>query len=263
MKTPKMPLYQSLASSLRDRIHAQKWKPGDLMPSEIQLCREFGVSRGTAIKAIELLISEGLVHRKQGVGTFVARPALHRMPGNLTSFTMAVKSQGRTPSQRILEMRQLSRREALAFHCGEPALFLERLRNVDDIAWSLHQSVVPLSIAIDVPQLQSRDAGVEQPTFSLYEAFSDAGFVIDHADEAVGVRLATEEEAKLLGVELPAALMIINRNSFDPDGRLLEASEAKYLSGCYSYETRIVRASDVSILPVGSALQKMTSIDND
>ena len=232
------------------------------MPSEGQLCRDFGVSRGTAIKAIEVLISEGLVHRKQGVGTFVTRPALHRMPGNLTSFSDAVKAQGHSPTQRLLEVRELSRMEALEYHCGEPALLLRRIRYVDDVAWSLQQSVIPLGIANDVPELDDQVFAINQPEFSLYDAMSAADLVVDHANEALGVRLATKREADLLQVECPAALMIINRDSYDLNGRLLEASEALYLSGCYSYEARLVRARDMALLPVGSSLQKMVSSDD-
>jgi len=72
------PRYLLVADALRDGILAAKWKPGDLLPSESQLCRDFGVSRGTVVKAIEVLLGDGLAHRRQGVGTFVSRPS-HRV----------------------------------------------------------------------------------------------------------------------------------------------------------------------------------------
>ena len=263
MKKSNSPLYLSVASHLRDGISSEKWKPGDLLPSETQLCRDFGISRGTVVKALEVLISEGLARRRQGVGTFVARPALHRMPGFLSSFSQAVKEQGRSSTQRLLEERTLSRAEALQFGCDEPAALIHRIRFVDDQPWTLHQSVVPLAIAERVPELYGPDRKTSEPDFSLYGSFSRAGLIVDHADETLNVRLATIEETELLSVAPPAAVMMIHRNSFDPDGRLLESIEAIYLGESYTYETRLVRTQNVDGLPSGSSLQKIKQSDND
>ena len=223
------PLYLSVAAHLREGIASQKWKPGDVLPSEAQLCREFGVSRGTVVKALEMLISDGLAHRRQGVGTFVSRPALHRMPGFLTSFSDTVKEQGRTTTQRLLSERELSRTEALQFGCGERALELYRIRYVDDAPWAIHRSIIPLAVAEKIPDLLGPKRKISDPNFSLYRCFSQAGMVVDHAEETLNVRLASAEEADLLDISLPAAVMMIHRNSFDPAGRLLEAIEAIYL----------------------------------
>ena len=87
----KQSLYLDLASEIRDNIVSKKWKPGDLLPSETQLCRDFGVSRGTVVKALEVLHREGLAQRRQGVGTFVSRPALHRMPGGINMKQLAIR----------------------------------------------------------------------------------------------------------------------------------------------------------------------------
>ena len=62
--------YLHVADELRDGILSARWRPGDLLPSESQLCQEFGVSRGTVVKAIEVLLADGLAHRRQGSGTF-------------------------------------------------------------------------------------------------------------------------------------------------------------------------------------------------
>ena len=242
----KKPRYLHVADEIRDGILSTKWKPGDLLPSESQLCRDFGVSRGTVIKAIEVLLSEGLAQRRQGVGTFVSRPALHRMPGFILGFSETVRQQGRTPSHRLVDQCELTRAEALQYGCDEPALMLNRIRLVDGVPWAIHKLVIPLSVAEKVPALYGVESKVEDPGFSLYEALGDAGLTVDHADEAVNTRLATDEEAELLRIDLPCAVMLVHRKSFDPRGRLLELIEAVYLGDCYTYETRLVRAHGVS-----------------
>jgi GntR family transcriptional regulator len=62
------------------------------------LAKRFGVSRFTVTRAIEILVDEGLVNRRQGLGSFLAAPPLKRTPSYLLSFTEAVRSQGRVAS---------------------------------------------------------------------------------------------------------------------------------------------------------------------
>ena len=238
--------YLHVADELRDGILSARWRPGDLLPSESQLCREFGVSRGTVVKAIEVLLADGLAHRRQGVGTFVSRPSLHRMPGFLIGFSETVRQQGRTPSHRLVSQQKLSRSEALTYGCDEPALLMQRVRLVDGVPWAIHNVIVPQAVAAKVPALSGGDASVEDASFSLYDSFGAAGIAISHADEAVNARLATEEEARLLDIDRPSAVMLVHRRSFDTDERLIELIEAIYLGECYTYEIRLVRGHGVS-----------------
>ncbi len=245
----KQPLYLQLGDELREGIAAKKWQAGDVLPSETQLCRHYGVSRGTVVKAVEVLLKEGLVQRRQGVGTFVTRPALHRQPGFLLGFSETVKNQGRNPSQRLLEMRHLSRSEALQYDCDEAAVLVHRIRFVDDIPWAVHRSLIPLSVADNIPALGNEGEAVRRAAdFSLNQAFDDAGYIIDHAEERTQARLATAEEAELLKIQLPAAIMMVHRKSFDPGSRLLELVEAVYLGASYTYETRLVRTYGITEL---------------
>ena len=66
-----LPLYAQVRERLLERIRSGTWKPGQLIPNEFEIAAEFGVSQGTARKAINELASEGLVVRQQGRGTFV------------------------------------------------------------------------------------------------------------------------------------------------------------------------------------------------
>ena len=98
--TSDRPLYRQLVDWLRADLATKA--PGDRIDSEPQLARRFGVSRFTVTRAIEILGDEGLVSRRQGLGSFVAAPPLKRTPSYLLSFTEAVQSQGRFASHRFL-----------------------------------------------------------------------------------------------------------------------------------------------------------------
>jgi len=247
------PRYVAVSDELRDGIRSGKWAPGDLLPSEAQLCSQFGVSRGTVVKAIDVLLTEGLLQRRQGVGTFVSRPALHRSPGYLLGFSETVRRQGRYPTHHVVEERRLSRTEALQYGCDEPAMLFERIRLVDGVPWAIHTALLPMRIVETVPELYGESSRVADPEFSLYQTFDDSGLEIDHADETINVRLATEREAELLGIELPAAVMLVHRKSFDDEGRLMELIEAVYLQDTYTYDARLVRQHRVAVLAGGAS----------
>src|SRR3978361_904244 len=66
------PLYQQIKALITQSLQSGEWKPGELIPSEVELATRFKVSQGTVRKAIDELSGENLVVRRQGKGTFVA-----------------------------------------------------------------------------------------------------------------------------------------------------------------------------------------------
>ncbi len=68
-----MPPYQQIAAVLRGRIESGELAPGDMVPSITRLTQEYGVSKGTAVKALDVLRREGLTRTVPGWGTFVAK----------------------------------------------------------------------------------------------------------------------------------------------------------------------------------------------
>ncbi|MDE0305168.1 MAG: GntR family transcriptional regulator [Albidovulum sp.] len=235
------PRYSILAEELRRRIRDGEFKPGDKLPSEAQLCSAYGLSRGTVVKALEKLVADGVVHRRQGVGRFVARPSLHRQSGKLQSFTQSASAEGLTSKQELIAFGQASRDRARQFQCDEPAVFLERVRAVEGAPCAVHRSIIPLAVARRVPALTETGSAIRNhPNFSLYEALDQAGFRVVEATERVTSRLASSEEADHLNVAETAPVMVVFRLSYDATGRLAEAVEAIYLSEYYSYDMRLV-----------------------
>ena len=103
-----IPLYSQLVSIVKRNISAGTLVPGDLLPSEAELCKTFDISRSTVRQAIGALESEGLVVRKQGRGTFVAEPKVRRRTENVYSFTSEISSMGMTPSSTLIEYQIIS-----------------------------------------------------------------------------------------------------------------------------------------------------------
>ena len=130
----RLPLYQRLRDELAARISSQHWRPGDLIPSESELASSHGVSIGTVRKAIDSLVSEGLLERQQGRGTYVRRA---RFNSSLFRFFRFQSETGerKVPQARILKLTVLPAPSAvtsvLRLREGEPVINISRLRMID------------------------------------------------------------------------------------------------------------------------------------
>jgi GntR family transcriptional regulator len=87
------PRYRQIAEHLRTLV--DDGDPGDRLPSDADLCAQFGVSRMTARQAVDLLLAEHLVVRHRGQGTFVADRPVPRLLGSPLSFTASMRRRGR------------------------------------------------------------------------------------------------------------------------------------------------------------------------
>src|SRR4051794_8156330 len=142
--TARRPRYAEIDDQLR-KVIAQG-RPGDRLPSEAELCAQFGVSRMTARGVVDKLVGLGMVYRVKGSGTFIADQPMHRPPGTLLSFSEDMRSRGLEPSSRVLRIGQEQPgedvRRALALGDG-PVIVLERLRLADDVAMASERVVLP------------------------------------------------------------------------------------------------------------------------
>jgi GntR family transcriptional regulator len=231
------PLYMQLVDSLRTEV-ANK-APGDRIDSEPQLSRRFGVSRFTVTRAVEILVDEGLISRRQGLGTFVAAPALKRAPSYLASFTEAVSAAGRAASHRVLAFGPTHWREGLPYREREPLVALDRLRLVDRVPTAIHHSVI---LAVIADRIGLTSEIVSSPQFSLYRRFDEAGLFVDRGVETLRARAASAAESKLLRLDDDRVVMAVRRRTFAVDGTILDVVDAVYDARRYAYEAEIRRS---------------------
>lgn len=251
-----------LAAFLRQEIERGVFKPGDRLPSETQLCVNHGVSRGTVVRAIEQLVGDGIVHRRQGAGSFVARPSLHRRAGNLLSFSESAAGDGRQSQQKLIEFGEASAEQIREFDCDGPGVYLCRLRYLEGLPCAIHRSIVPLHIARRVDALNAgNNTALSASDFSLYHALETAGHRVCEAHERVTTRLADSGETALLDLDDPSAVMVVFRQSFDGSGRLVEAVEAIYHGEYYTYDMRLLvtpsvvaHEADTKVLSLGGRI---------
>ena len=101
-----MPLYRRIYADLKTKIEAGEYKPGDRLPSELELTKLYGVSRITSRQALELLCSEGLLVRRQGMGSFVAPRRVSQSLIRLTDFVEDMTAAGMHATSQVLRLTE-------------------------------------------------------------------------------------------------------------------------------------------------------------
>jgi GntR family transcriptional regulator len=246
-----MPRYAEIADELVERIAAEGRAAGERIESEHDLVREFDVSRGTVVRALELLERQGIVRRVQGVGTFVlGRPAL-RSANHLVSFTEQVTSTGRVAGGRLLAWRSVTSSAQNRLHRPFPdgirLVDFSRLRTIDGVPVGTHRVVVTRELADAIGLL---DLFEGPDDWSLHAAMAAAGIHAGRSDEQFSAVLADADEAGTLGVGIPCPLLRVERHTYDLLGRPLEAVEAHYLSDRYTVTAESVRCRDLNRRPL-------------
>jgi GntR family transcriptional regulator len=218
------PRYFEIEQSLRGL--AAGLEPDSPLPSEAQLCEEFGVSRMTARAAVQRLVQDGLVYRVPGRGTFVAASRANRTAGHVLSFSDEMRRRGRVPSSKVIERTERRATEQEEHRLGvRDVVVLRRVRLADGKPLALEQAVFPARVRAAL------DADLERE--SLFRALVTVGLVPTSGSAALVAEAARAEDARLLRVRKGAPLLVERRLIHDQDGEPLEWTESRYVGSRY------------------------------
>lgn len=224
----RLPLYQQLQRALREAIDQRVIGPEDALPPERDLAEEFAVSRITVRKALDGLVDEGLLTRRQGAGTFV-NARVEKNFAKITSFSEDMAQRGRTPHSVWLRKSEgtVTPEEALTLGLspGTPVYRFHRIRYADGAPMSLEYATVP---AFVLPSLEAVEA-------SLYQALERTGHRPRRALQRLRAVLFTADQAELLGARPNDAGLLVERRGFLKDGRAVEFSQSYYRGDTYDF----------------------------
>ncbi len=223
-----LPLYQELQRMLRKAISSRVLGQDDALPSERDLATDFAVSRITVRKALDGLVADGLLVRRQGAGNFVSA-RVDKNFSKLTSFSEDMRSRGRTPGSVWLKRATgtVTPEEALALRLspGTPVYRFNRIRCADGAPMALECATI---VATALPSIEAVDT-------SLYEALDLAGKRPVRALQRLRALLLTAEQAQLLKAKTGDAGLLVERLGSLSDGRAIEFSQSYYRGDIYDF----------------------------
>lgn len=226
------PIYMQLAQTLRRQIVDGKILAGEALPSERDLCTLMGASRVTVRKAINLLIEEGLLSRRQGSGTYVT-PRIQAPGSFLTSFSEDAEARGETTSTLWVEKTHgvagQDDARLLEVPVGDAIVRLSRVRMADGEPLAIENAIVPANMLPDLAKIGS----------SLYKALAEHGNRPVSGTQKIRSALAGPHEAKLLGIDEGCEILRIERLTRRADGRPVEFTRSAYRGERYEFVSEL------------------------
>jgi len=217
----RLPLYQRLRDHLAEQIANNRWRPGEAIPTEAALSAEYQLSTGTVRKAVDALVSEGILERQQGRGTFIRRPQFQSSLFRFFRFQTAA-GERRVPESRILSIEPVAAPSAVAQALGlpldAPVIRIVRVRLLDvqpvlaEEIWLSRNRFQPL-LEID---LSSKGPLL----YPIYEEV--CGQVVASAEETLTAESVNDVHARLLQVPVNSPVVVIERLARDYAGTPLE-----------------------------------------
>jgi len=225
-----VPLHSQVEQLLRDLAHRPEYQNGELLPDEVKLAAELGVSRGTVRSGISKLVFEGILERKAGVGTHVCQAHPESGIRAWRSFTQEMASKGITVTNFRLDYRSVEASadasRALQLEKGTRVWRVDRVRGWDG-------KPVLQSTSWFHPRLSLK--GTENFGNPLYETIEAAsGVRPHHAREEFLAMCADSRTARLLQVTRGTPLLLRRHTVFDPGNRAFEFSEVLYVSSRFA-----------------------------
>ncbi|MBU9673799.1 GntR family transcriptional regulator [Planococcus sp. CP5-4] len=237
-KQSRIPMYVQIEEELKSRIERGEFPVGTAIPSERELTELFNVSRMTVRQSITNLVNDGLLYREKGRGTFVASPKVEQPLIGMTSFTEDMQSRGMVPGNKLIRFEKMTPSPDIAkelqLQSGEKVFYVERIRYADDKPMALEKTYLPIKL---FPQL-SKEA-LKGSLYLLIE--QEQQLMISHAKQRMEAALVKQEDAELLQIHVPSAILLIERASYLTNGQPFEVVRSIYRADRYKFITEIKR----------------------
>ncbi len=212
-----VPLYLQIHEQLLQKIEDGVWPEDTMIPTEVELCKEYDVSNITVREAIRILVQDGKLSRTPGKGTFVTRQKLEQKLNRFFSFTRWAVQNGLKPASRILRVETMNCDSHIAGHLdlkeGDQVTRIERLRLGDseplmlEVIWICADSYTDLHLK-DLSNIPLNDI-----------LANDYHVLLTKAVESIEPKMSDEYVSHLLGIHKEALLLYVEHTAFTTSGR--------------------------------------------
>ncbi|MBP1204034.1 GntR family transcriptional regulator [Duganella sp. 1411] len=232
------PLYQQIKALITQSLQSGEWKPGELIPSEVELANRFKVSQGTVRKAIDELAAENLVMRKQGKGTFVAT---HHEARAHFRFLKLMPDEGvpHYPESKFIEVKRMRAPADVArlldLKSGDAVIYIKRVQSFGSVPTIVEEMWLP---GVTFKGLTAeRLVEYKGPMYGLFE--SEFGTRMIRATEKIRAVCADDGVAALLHIAAGTPLLASERVSFTYGDKPVELRRGQYLTERHHYHNEL------------------------
>lgn len=232
------PLYQQIKGLITQSLQNGEWKPGELIPSEVELAQRYKVSQGTVRKAIDELSAENLVMRRQGKGTFVAT---HHEERAQFRFLRLMPDVGdpHPAVNRILDVKRLRAASDIArllgIKSGDPVVYIRRVQSFERAPTILEEIWLPGQLFRGLTA--ERLAEYKGPMYGLFE--TEFGTRMIRATEKIRAVAADADTASHLLVAQGSPLLNVERISFTYGDKPVELRRSFYATERHHYRNEL------------------------
>lgn len=242
-KQSAVPYYHQVKEGVKAQINVGDLKPGDMLPSELALSEQLGISRLVVHRAYRELVSEGLLIRKRAKGTFVAPPIQrsYMVKGPLFSMTETLHADALDPMNKILLQEVVSASAEVAHDLklpdNAPLVHLVSLRLAKRLPFAIEEMYFSHQRFPALASMDLNNCSIYATLEKLYNALPQ------EAEDVITAGSATSEEARALGLNKGAPVMRLKRLSTDQEGLPVEFSRVVFHADRYQFVARMVRAT--------------------
>lgn len=227
-----IPLYYQLKQILLDKINQHDWKPGDLIPSELELQEEYGLSRTTVRQTLSELTFEGHLVRQRGRGTFVKQNKITHDPAAGLPLSEYIVQQGLEPHWQIIAKDWVfppeHAQEELNLDENNRVFHFQLQLSANNEPIGIHQIYLPVSVA------EQTDAQTDEAWLNyLRQMPSRPGCTVVRTMEA---GLATAEQAESLQIEPESPILLIKIKVIDERQEPMQLIEACFRGDRFKYQ---------------------------
>lgn len=243
MEGSKLTKYENIAIDMKEKIEAGIYKPNEQLPFESEMCEFYGVSRITVKKAMDLLVSQGLIVKRRGAGTFVKNITLPQKNEHSQSVSSQFAGFASTEGHRnvtsvIHEFQVMNPPENVAqklkIDQEDFVYYIERTRYSEGEPHVVEYTYMPIQV---IP-------GVKREILenSIYQYITkDLGLKINSAHRIVRASLPTKKEEEYLKIEHCFPILEVEQVAFLDDGRIFEYSKSRHRGDRFELKTVSVR----------------------
>lgn len=237
-KTSSVSIHIQLQSIIKDMIESGELKEGDVLLPEREICKEQEISRMTVNKAINALVSEGILYRKQGKGTFVAQKKKKYQFNNVKGFTEVMKSRGIDIKTDIIKFEILNPEDIIMEKLGiidkrENVYKIKRIRYVENEPFGYEIAYIPEKVCGGMTKGMLDDN-------SLYKILeNEYGYKVARVEQIIDPIQVDTKVSEKLQCEKGRLALSIQRTSYTEDEKIIEYTVTIIRSDKYQYEINI------------------------